>query len=135
MWSLPRRRVRFAILVVVLLAHGTTVPRAVHGAPAEKRPARVADSIGMTWIGEPNAEFEVDTPSAVFAPDGRSFVVVTRRGNLRKDSNDYSLLQFRRGLGGWILPPHVVVKMSSSSNSPGIDNVKWLADGKTLMFI
>jgi hypothetical protein len=121
--------------MVVFSFQGTTMSYA-EGVPEEKRPVRVADSIGMTWIGERKAEFQVDTNSVLFAPDGQSFAVITRRGNLVTDCNDYSLLYFRKASpGGWILPPQQVVKMSSSSNSPGIDNVKWLADGKTLMFI
>lgn len=119
-----------------LLAIGMSPSSAYDGISSDKRPVGINDSIGMTWIGEPIAEFLVESPSVMFSPDGKSFVVVTRRGNLGNNGNDYSLLYFTKGpKEDWVVSPRHLVTLSSTSNSPGIDHVKWLDDSNTVVFI
>jgi dipeptidyl aminopeptidase/acylaminoacyl peptidase len=87
--------------------------------------ATVADSIGMTTL--------VEGPT--FSPNRQRFVVVVKRGNLEHNTNDYSLLLWTTH-EIWHFPsPETIAVMSSSSNRPAIDNVRWLANGNSLTFL
>src|SRR4029077_14863041 len=61
--------------------------------------------------------------------------VVLRRGNLERDTNDYSLLLWdATTLFTSTTPPEVIVRMSSSSNREGIVDVRW-AGNEALTFL
>jgi len=72
---------------------------------------------------------------AKFSPDGTRFVVVLRRGNLEKNTNDYLLLLFETAEAFHLPTPHILVSLASSSNRPGIKNATWLGDNDTILFL
>jgi hypothetical protein len=54
--------------------------------------------------------------------------VLLRKGNIDKNTNDYFLESFRTGDLSEPQKPIVLASLSSSSNRPAIQNVKWLND-------
>ena len=102
-----------------------------------KRPVTVADSIQMTRLGDP--QYIDGAPSkglvAKFSPDGKRFVVVLRKGNLETNTNEYSLILFETDEVFRSPNPRVLLSMSSSSNRPAIQNVAWLDDNDTILFL
>jgi dipeptidyl aminopeptidase/acylaminoacyl peptidase len=102
----------------------------------EKRPVTVADTIRMTRIaGSGYPSLRPKSGFAVFSPDGKHFAIVTARGNVEKNANEYSLLAFRTAdipCGG---APRTLVFLSSSSNREGIVDVKWSNDNNTIFFL
>lgn len=101
------------------------------------RPVTVADAIRMTRLADP--DYVDGAPSlgrvAQFSPDRKQFVVVVRRGNLEHNTNEYELLLWTTThIGDRTLPKHLLT-MSSSSNRPAIENVQWLEDNNTLVFL
>lgn len=123
-------------LALFVAVYGT-LP-AVHSA-AQCRPGQrkvtVADAIEMTRLGV--ASYMDDSPSnpALFSPDGRRFVLVLKKGNLRRNTNDYTLEVFNTLTALALRGPETVVRMSSDSNRGAIRGVKWLGDNRTLLFI
>ena len=102
----------------------------------EARVVTVTDAIRMTQLADPDYLGGVIAKRnpALFSPDGKHFVIVTRKGNIEKDTNDYALLSFQTDTA--LLSPagEVLVSFSSSSNRPGIQNIKWI-DNQTLAFL
>jgi hypothetical protein len=102
-----------------------------------KRPVTIADSIQMTRLGD--LKYTNGWPSngmvAKFSPDGRHFVVILRKGNLEANTNEYSLALFETGEVFRSPKPRVLVSLASSSNRPAIDNVRWLDDNDTILFL
>ena len=102
-----------------------------------KRPVTVADSIRMTRFGDP--QYTDGAPSkglvAKFSPDGKRFVVVLRKGNLETNTNEYSLILFETDEVFRSPNPRVLLSMSSSSNRPAIQNVVWMDDNDTILFL
>lgn len=104
---------------------------------AVKRPVRVADFIEMTRLGDPL--YNAGAPSkglvAKFSPDGKRFVVILRKGNLETNTNEYSLILFETDEAFRSPNPRVLLSMASSSNRPAIQNVVWLDDNDTILFL
>jgi hypothetical protein len=102
-----------------------------------KRPATVADSIQMTRLGDPS--YTDGAPSkgivAKFSPDGKHFVVILKKGNLEGNTNEYSLVLFQTAEAFQLPAPRVLVSLASSSNRPAINNVLWLDDNDTILFL
>ena len=102
-----------------------------------KRAVTVADSIQMTGVGDP--DFASDGPTkgtlAQFSPNGKQFVVVLKKGNLQDNTNEYSIVLFKTAEALRSPTPRLVVSMSSSSNRPAIQDVVWLNDNDTLLFL
>ncbi len=105
-------------------------------AAVDKSPVTPADLVRFAQIGDPETlndedeDLKVSTPS----PDGSQVAVLVRRGNVEKGTNDGTLLVYRvaelmRGEA-----PVVVAEFSSATNHQPIAFVRWLADGKTLIF-
>ena len=72
---------------------------------------------------------------AVFSPDRKQFAIVITRGNVEKNTNEYSLLVFSTADvsdGGM---PRTLVTLSSSSNRNGIVDPKWSKDNDTIFFL
>jgi len=105
--------------------------------PSGKRIVTVADSIQMTQLGDPY--YADGGPAkgivAKFSPNGEQFVVVLKKGNLQKNTNEYSLVLFRTAEALDSPTARKLVSMSSSSNRPAIHNVVWLNDNDTLLFL
>jgi dipeptidyl aminopeptidase/acylaminoacyl peptidase len=113
-----------------LTAHSATVR-------PEKRPVTVADSIQMTRLGDPGyTEGALSNGiAAKFSPDGKHFVVILKKGNLDANTNEYSLVLFQTAEVFRSPEPQVLVSMASSSNRPAINNVLWLDDNDTILFL
>lgn len=103
----------------------------------KKRPVTVADSIQMTRLGDPS--YTNGAPSngvvAKFSPDGKHFVVVLKKGNLEANTNEYSLVLFQTAEVFQLPEPRALVSLASSSNRPAINNVLWLNDNDTVLFL
>src|ERR1039458_398586 len=102
-----------------------------------KRPVTVADSIQMTRLGDPS--YTDGEPSkgivAKISADGKHFVVILKKGNLEANANEYSLLLFQTAAVFQSPEPEVLVSLASSSNRPAIENVFWLDDNDTILFL
>ena len=72
---------------------------------------------------------------AVFSPDERRFAIVTARGNIEKNTNEYSLLVFETAEVSNGGVPRTLASLSSSSNREGIVDVKWYKDNDTIFFL
>src|SRR5262249_40948363 len=102
-----------------------------------KRKATIADSIEMTTLGDPL--YELGAPAegrvGIFSPQGDRFVVVLKKGDLGKNVNTYAMLLYETDGILDSPPPTTLVTMVSGSNRPAIEHVKWLGDGKSLLFL
>src|SRR6185437_5315980 len=99
-----------------------------------KTPISIADSIGMTTLAIDdfgNATNQI----AHFTPNGERFVLLLKKGNLERNTNDYSALLYRTADAIRAPKPEVLLKMSSSSNRQAISQLRWLADNDTLIFL
>ncbi len=76
-----------------------------------------------------------DSSIATFSPDAKEFIVVAHKGNLEKNTNDYSLLLFHSADAFHSPRPQVLLTLASTSNNAAISNVRWLADNKTVLFL
>jgi len=104
---------------------------------SESRNVTVSEAIRMTvWA---DREYFLggapDDRVGLFSPDGEQFIVVVRRGNLEDNTNEYSLLLFQTKDAFNNPKPDVLITMSSSSNHEAIENVKWLNDNETVVFL
>ena len=127
-----RRKKLLPFTILLLATLGVGPVRA--WAQSARRPVTVANSIGMTAIGTALSAYEDATPTQ-FSPDGRSFTVITRKGDVKTNTNEYSLLLFRTSDQSEPASPEVIATFASSSNRPGITNVRWLRDNQTILFL
>jgi dipeptidyl aminopeptidase/acylaminoacyl peptidase len=123
------------ILVGVLGLAGLSFGQEKTVAP-EKRRVTVADTIRMNRIaGSGYPSLRPKSGFAVFSPDGKHFAIVIARGNVEKNTNEYSLLVFRTTDvpdGGM---SRRLASLSSSSNREGIVDLKWSKDNDTIFFL
>lgn len=114
----------------------------------DKRAFTVADSIALTRLVDPDPALAAFTrPEFKVSPDGTKLVVVTRRGDLHKGVNHYSMILFSvSDVAAFVNSRHkllpkqdVLVTMSSfTGNSwyePAISNVEWQSDSRTITFV
>ena len=106
----------------------------VSKAPQGTRTANVVDAIQMTQLVVENRGDISSSGPAQFSPDGQYFVVVTKKGNIETNTNIYSLLLFPTNKAILSSNPILLASMASSSNDPGIQDVKWI-DDRTLAFL
>ena len=97
------------------------------------RPVTVADAIEMTRPGEPES-YEKKGDAGHFSPDGRHFVIVIRKGDIRSNTNEYRMLLWRTSDALRGQQPETIATMASSSNSPAISDIRWLSDNESLLF-
>jgi hypothetical protein len=118
-------------------ASSTSTAQGAAVAGLTKRPVTVADSIQMTRLGDLTYSFGVPSKGIVakFSPDGKRFVVILKKGNLEANTNEYSLVLFQTAEVFQSPEPRVLVSLASSSNQPAIDNVLWLDDNDTILFL
>jgi hypothetical protein len=102
-----------------------------------KRSPIIADSIQMTRLGD--VKYTDGWPSsgivAKFSPDRKHFVVVLKKGNLEGNTDEYSLVLFQTAEVFRSPSPQVLASLASSSNRPAINNVLWLGDNDTILFL
>ncbi len=104
------------------------------GGTLNKRPISVTDDIQMTRLEE--RDYFSESRSIVhFSPDGRLFVVVLRKGDVERNTNESSLLLYSTAEAFRSPKPDFLLKMSSSSDRNAITKVRWLPDNKTLVFL
>ena len=138
--SLSRSRKRTTLcgalcLMASFLGHWSATARAGLAEEA-KRPVTVADSIGMTIPADDGyyAGEELAYPYGCGSPDGRKLAFVVRRGLLRENGNEYTLMVIDTNATTTPTPPQPVLRVISSSNRPGIASVKWV-NANTLAFL
>ena len=78
----------------------------------------VTDSIGLTTISD----------GSIISPDHAHVAVVIQHGNLERNTVDYSLLVFRTADLLTSPKPATIAEFASSSNGPGISQVRWLSE-------
>lgn len=137
------RKARLSAVVLALTgAGGVASP---HIAGDKLRPPTVSDGIEMSDLGSPSiaegespcrAQLGSDATIASFAPDGKEFAVVLRRGDLRNNLIEYRMLLWNADHSR-AEQPRVVLHMSSSSIRSAIDpdTISWTADGRSLTFL
>ena len=138
----PQGWYRFITCSLVLIVSGISVlPGSAFSAgksDVSKRPFRVEDSIGMKKLALSY------TDTFVFSPNREWFLMITKRGNLGRKTNDYQLLLFKTaGVLEYLrssqhdTPPEplVLARLSSSSNRPAITNPKWSFDSASVTFM
>src|SRR5208282_1432265 len=94
-----------------------------HG--TEKRRVTVADVIRMTRLADPDYFSGQSSQGRVaqFSPDGKRFIVVLKKGNLERNTTEFSVLLFHTSgvFGSPGAKP--LLKMSSSSNRDAIRQI------------
>ena len=120
----------FGLFIVI---SGMTAGTGVGSVP---RPVTVADGIAMTRAADVNAS-DSDSPNSVahFSPDGGRFILLLEKGNLERNTVDYSIYLFPTANVSNSSKPKPLLTMASSSNRPAIMKIKWLSDNKTIVFL
>lgn len=109
-------------------------------AAAQPRPFEIKDSIGMTVLNDANSSM-LNSSTIELSPDGRWFFVVTKKGDLQKGTNIFTLLLYnaeevRKGIATPGLPPaRTMASFASSSNRNGIDQPRWASDSGSIVFL
>ncbi len=118
-------------------ASGASLAQSPAVAGITKRSPTVADSIRMTRLGDQSYTDGGSSKGIVakFSPDGKRFVVILKKGNLEANTNVYSLVLFHTAEVFQSPAPQILVSLASSSNRPAIDNVHWLDDNDTILFL
>lgn len=126
---MSRSAVRLLLVMLLMALSG-------RARTASKRPITVSDIVGMTRIaGSPYFAYQPTSGFAVFSPDGTKFVLVLFRGNVARNTNDYSLLLFQTKSvfeGG---SAKTIATVSSASNRLGMFDLKWSKDNDTIYFL
>lgn len=92
-----------------------------------KRPVRLEDSIEMVKFGE-------DT-EVIPSPDRTRFLVVTRRGNVTSNENEFTLVLFSSKSGTFADERReTLLQFTTSTENPGISAVLW-KDASTILFM
>lgn len=109
-------------------------------AASEARPVTTSDVIEMRRLSRDSQQSLVtynepvpERAAGLRSPDGRQFAIVTDRGDLKTNTNEYTLSIFTPGTAHDARPVPLV-SMRSTSNRPGIQRVQWL-DNTTLAFL
>jgi hypothetical protein len=104
---------------------------------AESRRVTVADMIEMTRWADHDYFLGGESRGRIslFSPDRKQFIVLVKKGNIERNTVEYSLLLFRTKSVFQSPKPQVLLKMSSSSNRDAIAHIKWLDDSETVVFL
>ncbi len=113
----------------VRTSHTTVVLR--RGGPPPQRPVTVADAITMVR----SADEHRSRALAHYSPNGRVVAVILRRGRLTTNTNDFWVCLWRTADLVNAPQPEVVLRMSSSSNRDAIEDLTWLSDNETFVFL
>jgi hypothetical protein len=155
--SLESRYVNFSFLrlrdlgriasVLLIVAYSAAV-LSQEGAPT-KRPFNVRDSIELVHIMDPapsttpGTPDEPPTPEPIYSPDGRYFLLVTLRGELRTNCLKSAVWMFdSRAVQEYVShrstlrpEPKQLVVMSAPSNVPVIQDVRWVRGSQKISFL
>jgi hypothetical protein len=123
-----------AVCLSICLSYGSNMTHAddtLHGSAANdltaKRLVTIADSIRMTQFA--------DSLPGHFSLDGKKLIVLLKKGNLQNNAVDYSILLWNLGDISSAAVPETLLSMASSSNRPAIEDITWLADNETVVFL
>ena len=124
--------VRLALVIAFPVACGSAQDLA-----RTRRPVTVRDAIEMMHWADRDYFLGGDPEGRVgiFSPDKKEFLVVVRKGNVQRDTNDCSLLLFQTRNAFTSSKPEVLLTMSSRSNGDAISHVRWLEDGNEIVFL
>jgi dipeptidyl aminopeptidase/acylaminoacyl peptidase len=126
----------FQLIGLFLLALHCLLSSALGQAPSsQKRTITAADGVTMTHAVHVSSDPNKSGEAAYFSPDGTKFVIVLKKGNIKRDTNDYSVLLYHTENALQAPRPDVVLNMSSSSVRDGIAQIRWLDDNDTLVFL
>jgi dipeptidyl aminopeptidase/acylaminoacyl peptidase len=117
--------------------YGQSFTQVKDGLIGQNAAVPVSESISMTQLADPSY-LGGAAPGHVkvgqFSPDRTHFVILVKKGNLRRNTVDYTLLLFKTDDVLHSPKSQTLVSFSSSSNRPGIQDVRWLNDS-TLTFL
>ncbi len=105
----------------------------------EGRRITVADVIATRTVGNGRNEaaYSMDDVGTL-SPDGQRFIVVMRQPDLATNVVRSWLLVFKTAavfLDGEPIRPDTALVLASGSNAPAIEQVRWLRDNETLLFL
>lgn len=100
----------------------------------DARPVSVTDAIQMTSLVEYDSRISAEHDPALFSPSAKTFVIVTKKGDVDNNTNNYSLLLFDTSRSLLSPAPEVLASLSSSSNRPAIQDLTWI-DDHTIAFL
>jgi dipeptidyl aminopeptidase/acylaminoacyl peptidase len=122
---------------LILASVQATISAEQRTSEPQKRPVSVRDVISMTRLGIPDSDLSgrLEGLGATFSPDREKFVVVLKKGNLERNTNDYSVLLYHMDSVLSSPRPELLFMLSSSSNREAVRDVRWLSDSQTLVFI
>lgn len=120
------------ISVYFLMALAALAPAQTEAQPL--RAVTIADVIGMTEMAESDHSNGDLLTVAQSSPDGKTIIAVVRKGNLERNTNDFSLLRWRTAEIFKLSQPEVLLTMSSSSNRSAIEKLSWI-DNETVAFL
>lgn len=120
-----RTKLRTPVLVAALCVVVALIGAAQETTPGGHAPV-VAHLIETTVVETSKGEI------VHFSPDGKQFVIVTRRGNLATNTNDYTLLLFRSDEVFRFPVAERLLTFASGSNMPAIGEVRWTDDSHIL---
>jgi dipeptidyl aminopeptidase/acylaminoacyl peptidase len=92
------------------------------------RDITVVDDIETTIVEEHEVIGSPKGSPVWFSPDGNHFIILVKKGNVRRDTNDESMLLYRTTDALHSPNPQVLATMSSSSNREAIRGLKWISD-------
>lgn len=128
---------RLALWVVIIAAVFTS-------SAFGKTAFQVLNSIEMVRIVEPDVALAAFRPPDItLSPDGRHFILVTRRGNVSTGKNEYRLLLYRMAQieaflnqeNGDLPQAEILYEVATSHNDMPFQKITWLEDGETIAFI
>jgi dipeptidyl aminopeptidase/acylaminoacyl peptidase len=103
---------------------------------SNERTIAIKDVIEATLIGSDgyfkyNQRTSPKHDLAIFSPNKERFLIVTQKGRVATNTNEYFLLLFDTGAvtASAAVPPALLV-LSSSSNRPAINEVQWLTNDR-----
>lgn len=114
---------------------------------SQKRAFQVEDSIEMVRIVNPNVALSAFYPPKIkISPDGKYFILVTRRGNPATNKNVYNLLLYRTDqILAYLKKPasdqallpkgQTLLQISTSRNEMAFQKITWFGNSNAISFI
>jgi dipeptidyl aminopeptidase/acylaminoacyl peptidase len=116
--------------------------------PSGKRPYTIKDGIAISYFVDGSESTKIEDRGGyppggpIMSPDGKHFLLITQRGAVATNKLEATLYVFDRRtvlrylstrVGG---PPfRKIVTMRATSNTPVINDVRWLEDSKRIAFL
>lgn len=115
------------VVSLTMAASGTHAPG--------KRPVTVADVIAMTRVAESAGSNSWQEGAPISSPNGKHVAVVLRKGNLKRNTNVYSLFVLERNAVLRHPAKKLLVSFSSSSNRAAVKQLTWRSDNDSILFL